>query len=839
MTRRIVKLAMLSANYVFCVSCIGGDDRDYSAQPPFTSLYVSSGGVSYGRGCGSSEGKGITVTELSLGELFRRWNARDRDLVRNIIIGAGITSIPEHFFGYMNNLQSVTFEEKSQVTDIGASAFSQCRWLHSLHIPSSVQTIGEHAFYDCKDLSAVTFERKSNLREIGAKAFEGTNITYISIPPSVIKIDMGAFSYCHSLNNITFEQGCRITEIWPETFFNCNSLQEIELPPTVQKIDICAFRNSGLTSITIPPSVTEIGKEAFCQCRNLAMVFAQDSHLNRINDCTFNECNCLYYITIPKSVESIGQEAFARCFKLGSVIFEDESQLKTIESYAFAQNYPFAQDGNTIKINVPASVKEIGPGAFSGTKVDLSMLASCIPQIQTQTQERLRIEGTHAFLNSMFAYNGAISERSKDSEVQIIEADGSVTVWRLMDTVTQKWGFYKDNIWRYIMFPEVTPDANHMECYGDGHYRLYPRGPGTRLVRIIYFGAINEAQDGQDEPIDVLEEGALIVSRRQNAPVDTTIIPSNALKRTFGNAFENHWSCVNGLIGTSITEIEPDAFRGSRIRVVNCEAGSRLTEIGERAFMDSTLSDIQIPRGVLSIHPLTFAHSMLSSITFEGDTLQVIGEEAFRECDDLRRIEIPRAVTTIGKQAFCRSHLESIKFHRDSALREIGWAAFARCKLGAITIPARVTVIGPGAFSSCPLSTVTFQGNSLTTIWDGAFYGCNIRSITIPSGVQYIGDSAFANCGRLNDVTIPSGVQYIMDSAFANCSELYDVTIPPSVQHIGSKAFAECTNLHNVIIQSNVQGIQENVFCGCTGLVSIDFGSILASFGSAEVPPEQ
>ncbi|MDR0633302.1 MAG: hypothetical protein LBF84_04160, partial [Holosporales bacterium] len=31
----------------------------------------------------------------------------------------------------------------------------------------------------------------------------------------------------------------------------------------------------------------------------------------------------------------------------------------------------------------------------------------------------------------------------------------------------------------------------------------------------------------------------------------------------------------------------------------------------------------------------------------------------------------------------------------------------------------------------------------------------------------------------------------------------------------------------------------ENVFCGCTGLVSIDFGSILASFGSAEVPPEQ
>ncbi|MDR0633335.1 MAG: leucine-rich repeat domain-containing protein, partial [Holosporales bacterium] len=832
MTRRIVKLAMLSANYVFCTYCIGGDDRDYSAQPPFTSLYVSSGGVSYGRGSGSSEGKGITVTELNQNEPFGRGVARHKNLVRSIVIGAGITSIPGYTFRDMNNLQSVTFEERSQVTDIGSEAFMSCCELNSINIPSSVQTIGSHAFRGCRSLSAVTFERQSSLQEICASAFEGTNIISILIPPSVIKIDMGAFYNCFLLNNITFE-GRGITQIEPRTFAYCGSLRELRIPDNVWRIGDCAFEGSGLTSITIPPSVTEISKEAFRWCSGLAMViFDQDSSLNRINDGTFEGCSCLDYITIPKSVESIGQEAFARCFNLSSVIFEDESQLKTIESYAFAQyDLPLERHnvGYTLVINIPASVKEIGPGAFAGTKVDLSMLASCIPQIQTQTQERLRIEGTHAFLSSIFAFrSGEISESSNDSEVQITEANGSVTVWRLVDPVTHKWCFYKDNIWRYIMFPDVTPDANGMECYGDGHYRLYhyhdpnygPNyGPNSPIIQTVYFGAINEVQDGQDEPIDELppeEEGALIVNRRQNASVDTTVIPSNALKRVFDNVFDKYRSHVNGLIGTNIIEIKPDAFRGSSIEKVDCEAGSRLTEIGARAFMDSNLSNIKIPRGVLSIHPLTFAHSRLSSITFEGDTLQVIGEDAFRECGSLQSIDIPRAVTTIGKQAFYRSWLTSINFHSNSELGEIGEAAFAYCRLDKITIPARVTVIGPRAFLLCPLSTVTFQGDSLTTICDEAFSSCNICSITIPPNVQYIGNGAFSFC-----------------------SNLRDVTIPPSVRDIGSSAFAECSELRNVIIQSNVQGIQENVFCGCTGLVSIDFGSILASFGSAEVPPEQ
>jgi hypothetical protein len=80
-----------------------------------------------------------------------------------------------------------------------------------------------------------------------------------------------------------------------------------------------AFHNcSGLTSVTIGNSVTEIGGNAFGYCRGLTSVTIPNS-VTSIGGSAFYECSGLTSVTIGNSVTSIGHSAFAFCSGLTSV----------------------------------------------------------------------------------------------------------------------------------------------------------------------------------------------------------------------------------------------------------------------------------------------------------------------------------------------------------------------------------------------------------------------------------------------------------------------------------------------------------------------------------------
>ena len=81
----------------------------------------------------------------------------------------------------------------------------------------------------------------------------------------------------------------------------------------------CAFHScSGLTSVTIPNSVTSISTQAFEDCSGLTSVTIGNS-VKSIGDWAFGNCYGLTSVTIPNSVESIGDEAFRDCSGLTSV----------------------------------------------------------------------------------------------------------------------------------------------------------------------------------------------------------------------------------------------------------------------------------------------------------------------------------------------------------------------------------------------------------------------------------------------------------------------------------------------------------------------------------------
>ena len=104
-----------------------------------------------------------------------------------------------------------------------------------------------------------------------------------------------------------------VTEIDTSAFANCSELTSVTLPNTITTIGRNAFYNSSLTSITLPDSLMSIGNSAFANCSELTSVKFSEN-LQTIGDSAFANCTELQKeITLPNTVTSIGLYAFGGC----------------------------------------------------------------------------------------------------------------------------------------------------------------------------------------------------------------------------------------------------------------------------------------------------------------------------------------------------------------------------------------------------------------------------------------------------------------------------------------------------------------------------------------------
>ena len=102
-------------------------------------------------------------------------------------------------------------------------------------------------------------------------------------------------------------------------FYGCSGLTSLTIPSSVTSIEGYAFyRCSGLTSLTIPSSVTSIGGSAFEGCSRLTSLTIPSS-VTSIKGRAFYGCSGLTSLTIPSSVTSIGERAFEGCSGLTSI----------------------------------------------------------------------------------------------------------------------------------------------------------------------------------------------------------------------------------------------------------------------------------------------------------------------------------------------------------------------------------------------------------------------------------------------------------------------------------------------------------------------------------------
>ena len=106
---------------------------------------------------------------------------------------------------------------------------------------------------------------------IGDMALAYNNqLTSVKLPSTVTAIGYGAFYSCRSMTSI--DLGGSVETIGYSAFQYCESLTSIDLPETLVSIGENGFTTSGLTSLVIPNSVTEVGTGVFAACTDLKSV---------------------------------------------------------------------------------------------------------------------------------------------------------------------------------------------------------------------------------------------------------------------------------------------------------------------------------------------------------------------------------------------------------------------------------------------------------------------------------------------------------------------------------------------------------------------------------------
>ncbi len=209
-------------------------------------------------------------------------------------------------------------------------------------------------------------------------------------------------------------------------FANCEGLTSVTIPNTVTYIALNAFRNcTGLTSATLSTSLNYLGERVFQGCTNLSSVNIPNN-VDTIRNYAFYDCSSLTSVTIPNSVTSIGEYAFYDCSGLTSVTIPD--------SVTFIGECVF----DCIGIKLPKRYTEDGKLiAYKAFNVDMTCRDFQYEEgkiFEIEGKIRLCGRGFHACTNPLDVFNYYDGVVGKDIHIHEVYLSGDIDEYNEYDS---------------------------------------------------------------------------------------------------------------------------------------------------------------------------------------------------------------------------------------------------------------------------------------------------------------------------------------------------------------------------------------------------------------------
>lgn len=646
---------------------------------------------------------------------------------------------------------------------------------------------------------------------LGIKAFaydakiDGIYYNFRSDHARVTYFDYYSNKYGYSGNIVIPETVTYYGKVYPVTTieqyaFRESPITSVTIPQSITSIDSEAFASSGIISIIIPNSVNNIGTRLFKNCSSLTSV-TLPTNLSEIPLGTFYGCKKLS-INIPNNITSIGAEAFSHCGMRSIIIPNTVTRIG---------DKTFAECNQLESVTFGTGLLRLGEDIFKGhTPSKVMWLPSTPPNgyenakgfvnyVTNDQYSKINYK-TYEYLNSTFEYGGVryvpISPSERTCDIIDCVYDANIT-----NLVIGKKAIYKG----------IEMNVNTINPY------VCCRNPFLTNVKWEYGESIPKYSFYNCMKISSVEIG-------------------NNTKCIEDSAFADCSSLVNMLIGSGVLTIGEYAFSGCKA-MYQINIPKKVVKIFKNAFNGcSKLKTINIeePKSSDDMHKINFDDCIFNrsgSVSYEfdvnaGDILFFdysydkgygFGGYGLRaSINDSTILVLEKNVISNYIHVFDKSqHVEfCITFSSITPYNstdDLNKGSITNIEVGndySLILESSKSSL----FSDCPLDSVYIGRNIkyLTSKESGysPFYGNKyLRAVSMTNRVTKISENEFWGCANLQNINFGDEITAIGDRAFSGCSSLVKFVCGSKIQTIGQYAFSGCSSIKRFISRANTPPI--------------------------------